>query len=220
MEERLQLSLSALFPDELIIEIFSRLSVKPLLKFRCLNNSFKTLISDHHFVQMHLKKSTKNPHLALTSPPMFDVISTIPISRVLDNSSTTTIHYDRFHRLIRNEASWVVAGSCNGLICLVNIYTSCLRFWNPATRTKSDFISVSSNKSFQHSFGYDTLTETYKVVALRIEKEHGNATSSMVKIFTLGDNSWRNIHPFPVIPLLWAYNYCNNGVYMSGTINW
>jgi F-box interacting protein len=218
MEERLQLSLSAVFPDELIIEIFSRLSVKPLLKFRCLNNSFKTLISDHHFVQKHLKKSTRNPHLALTSPPIYDVISTIPISRVLDNSWTTTIHYDHFHGLIRNEASWMVAGSCNGLICLVFIYT--LRFWNPATRTKSDFISDSSNESFQHSFGYDTLTETYKVVAFRIAKEHGNAARSIVKIFTLGDNSWRNIHPFPVIPLLWAYNYYNKGVYLSGTINW
>jgi hypothetical protein len=55
LEERPQSSLSAVFANELIIEIFSGLSVKPLMKFRCLNNSFKTLISDPHFVQMHLK---------------------------------------------------------------------------------------------------------------------------------------------------------------------
>jgi len=85
-----------------------------------------------------------------------------------------------------------------------------------------DFFLSYSNCSFQYSFGYDTFTETYKVVALCIAKEHGNAARSMVKFFTLGDNSWRNIQYFPVIPLYWFGCVTNDGgVYLSGgTVNW
>ena len=122
--------------------------------------------------------------------------------------------------MIENGGSWLVAGSCNGLICLINYHISCLRFRNPATRTKFEIFLPYSNCSFRYSFGYDTLTETYKVVALFITKEHDNAARSMVKIFTLGDNSWRNIQCFPVIPLLWVRSHYNNGVYLSGTVNW
>jgi len=79
-------SLSAVFPDEFIIEIFSWLSVKTLMKFWCLNNSFKTLIFNPHFVQMHLNKSSRNPHLVLTLLPNFKdtLVFDFPISRLLE----------------------------------------------------------------------------------------------------------------------------------------
>ena len=228
LEERPQPSLSAVFPNELIVEIFSRLSVKPLMKFRCLNNSFKTLISDPDFVQKHLKKSARNPHLPITSFLNSENISvyevlTFPVSQLLENPSTTTIHYDHFIRLTRNDdGTWFVVGSCNGLICLISIHISRLCLWNPSTRRKSEFFLPSSyNYYFLYSFGYHTLTETYKVVALRIQKEHGSAAGSMVKVFSLGNSSSRNIQCFYVIPLYWFHNFSNNVVYLSGdTINW
>ena len=90
---------------------------------------------------------------------------------------------------------------------------------NPATRTKTEIFKASLRNGFQFSFGYDTSTETYKVVAFCIEEKHGNATS-LVKVFSLGENTWRNIQCFPAPPLHWFHRKKNDGVYLSGTINW
>ena len=123
---------------------------------------------------------------------------------------------------INDDGIWFVVGSCNGLICLISTDISSLCLWNPSTRRKSDFfLPRSYSNHVQYYFGYDTLTETYKVVVPRIQKEHGSAARSMVKVFSLGDSSLRNIQCFSVIPLYWFNRFSNNGVYLSGgTINW
>jgi len=43
--------------------------------------------------------------------------------------------------------------------------------------------------------------------------------TSVVKVLSLGDDSWRNIECFPVLPLYWFGHDKNQGVYLSGTIN-
>jgi len=124
-----------------IAEILCLLPVKSLVRFRCVNKSFDTLISDPYFVQMHLKKSKRNPQLTLTWIPTkmsIDLyVVTFPISRLLENS-LTTIQYDPYYDLKMNDSIWWVVGSCNGLLCLTNAYDfqHCV-LWNPATRTKS-----------------------------------------------------------------------------------
>jgi hypothetical protein len=46
---------------------------------------------------------------------------------------------------------------------------------------------------------------------------------SIVRILTVGNNVWRDIESFPVVPLniQWDHNcYWHNGVYFSDTLNW
>lgn len=60
-------------------------------------------------------------------------------------------------------------------------------------------------------------TDTYKVVAF---------CPNEVKIFSFGDNVWKSIQCFPIIPLYhvvvvrYQHQRVNEGVYLSGTINW
>jgi len=101
-------------------------------------------------------------------------------------------------------------------------------FWNPATRTISE--TLMSFRKFHNSypheyicrfvFGYDNLTDTYKVVSLSLKLENNLRTSS-VRIFTLGDNVWRNIDCFPV-ELVYHPSCCSSsgGVYLNNSINW
>lgn len=216
----------AFLPDELIVEIISCLPVKPLMRFRCLNKFFNTLISDPNFVKKHLKKSEQNPHLTVFSyryPDKEPYLLTFRISRLHENPSTT-IHYDPYYRLNDSDSSWLVIGSCNGLLCLLDRTTSPARqwlcLWNPATRTKSVFVLAPRNY-LKFFFGYDSLTETYKVIAFRVklDKDKGNATG-MVKVLSIGDCSWRNIQGL-LLPLYWFHS-CNNStcVNLNGTINW
>jgi len=170
---------------------------------------------------MHLKRSKRNPHLAAMSLPYSTTrVVTFPnISLLLEQeNSSTTIQYDPYHRLEKNDRLWWVAGSCNGLLCLIDRGIPGLCLWNPATRTKSQIFYVPMRyiKS-NFSFGYDVSTQTYKAVELHIEGEHGSARA-MSQVFSFQDYSWRNIPCF--LPLS-KYNSRNGiGVYLSGTFNW
>ncbi|KEH22597.1 F-box protein interaction domain protein [Medicago truncatula] len=62
------------------------------------------------------------------------------------------------------------------------------------------------------TFGYDNSTGTYKVVLL---------SSSEVKVFSLSDNIWRKISSFPPFDHAVTLGFSKNeGVYLSGTVNW
>ncbi|GAU25542.1 hypothetical protein TSUD_259760 [Trifolium subterraneum] len=231
---------SAIFPDELMVEIVSWLPVKHVMQLRCVNKFFNTLIFDLHFVQMHLNKSSRNLHLALRyyepeTNSCKSYLVTLTIPGLLQNQLTIFYHSDPYYQLNDYSLSrhmghqscmqqWVV-GSCNGLICLYGVsYPSKDRWlclWNPAMRTKSKNIWY-HNHHFNFSFGYDNLTRSYKVVAVDVEVNSGRKPKGVVKVYSLGDNSWRDIQRFPLLPL---YCFCfsgnnNNGVHLNGTINW
>ncbi|XP_012568752.1 F-box/kelch-repeat protein At3g23880-like [Cicer arietinum] len=157
-------------------------------------------------------------------PPNYCDVTAVPfpVSRLLENTSIT-LPYE----LSKKNCSRVI-GSCNGLVCLLGLeYSSTtlslniwLRFWNPATRIISEKLG-SYNQPRQHykrlrcTFGYDNSTHTYKVVAFN---------SREIKVFTLGDNNWRNIQSLPVVPFDNTFIifscHLNDGVHLNGTINW
>ncbi|MCH82417.1 F-box/kelch-repeat protein, partial [Trifolium medium] len=197
-------------PEELIDEVLSLLTVKSLMRMKCVNKSWNTLISDPIFVKMHLKLSPPNTHFVLHSSCSANIL---PISTKEKTVTLTDDPYGRFHS---KDLSSIV-GSCNRLICLLdsNSKTSdyhsdymtlehSLYFWNPATRTKSERLgSIRYNRNrhtFVHvmfAFGYDNSTDTYKVVMLNLEWDE-NPVRTAVKVFTLGANIWRDIDCFPV----------------------
>jgi F-box interacting protein len=239
---------SAIFPDELMVEIVSWLPVKYVMQLRCVNKFFNTLIFDPHFIQMHLNKSAQNLQLALIcfksesrdDPEDSDdpkdwshSMITLSIPCLLQNIFTIFHHSDPYYLLSEypHVFRWVV-GSCNGLLCLFGASCSCpsdqwLYIWNPAMRKESKklalFFDMHSNPNFNFSFGYDNSTQTYKVVAFYVEVKPGRNPKSVVKVFSLGDNSWRDIQCLPVLPLyclLDINNNKNDGVHLNGTINW
>jgi len=65
LKKHCSIASAAFLTDELIVEIITWLPVKYLIQFKCVSKFYKTRISDPYFVQMHLEKSARNPHLAL-----------------------------------------------------------------------------------------------------------------------------------------------------------
>ncbi|XP_058739569.1 F-box/kelch-repeat protein At3g23880-like [Vicia villosa] len=226
--------------DELISEILSRLPVKTLMQIKCVCKSWKTLISDPAFAKLHLQRSPKNTHFLLIpewSMPDEDWDCSVVPFTVTDLIESPlliignyrlrciTISYDhRSHYRLRNMDCWKIVGSCNGLLCLIGgsdplaiENQTWFRFWNPATRTLSEKLGyLSLANSYRFTFGYDVSTDSYKVLAFSTNK---------VKVFSLSDNVWKNIECFPSVPFglhpsSLRYPFVNNGVYISGTINW
>ncbi|KAK2414517.1 F-box/kelch-repeat protein [Trifolium repens] len=205
-------------PVELIADILSLLSVKAIVRFKCVSKSWNTLTSDSNFVDKHLKVSSQNPHLTVSwyeHIAGFNNVVPIAVHRLLKTQSAIIFNEDSRHR----ANSYELVGSCNGLLCFVfNSWKKrWLRFWNPATRTRSEKFEFTFGYQFEFSFGFDPATRTYKVVAFHKE-------NSEVKVFNLGDNCWRNIQNFPVVLHRFDHRYYifsehNNGVHFYGTIN-
>jgi len=58
---------SAVFPEELMIDILSRVPVKDLMRFRCTSKWMNHLILDRAFVKLHLQRCSKNTNILLTT---------------------------------------------------------------------------------------------------------------------------------------------------------
>lgn len=163
--------------------------------------------------------------------------SVVPYSmhHLIENPSFT-FSIDPYYHLV-NKDCYRMVGTCNGLICLSDYSVTdeyreyWFRLWNPATRTTSaifgrfqDFRNsppetFSYHGNFNFKFGCDNSTDTYKVV---VSRYHPNQQRSIVRILSVGDNVWRDIESFPIVPLHLDFGeyYWNAGVYLSGTLNW
>jgi F-box interacting protein len=159
-----------------------------------------------------------------------------------ENISATRLKLQKEPKLkLTNDYSEFLypVGCCNGLLCLFGhiLTNNHAEIWlylcNPATKTVSNnivFLSKSHNPRFGSSlrhgwkfaFGYDNSTDKYKIVAFHLRNND-------VRVFSFGDNVWRNIQSFYVVPIdrcgfpstyKDAHPGINNGVYVSGTLNW
>ncbi|XP_057426487.1 F-box/kelch-repeat protein At3g23880-like [Lotus japonicus] len=211
------------FFEELLIEILSWLPVKSIIKFRCVSKTWKSLISDSQFVKLHLQRSSSRntdfsqAYLLIRSFELHNEILdqeyvTYPsISSLLERHPTRVAIRSRLH-----DHHFI--GSCNGLIslekadCTTEKYSSQVCFWNPATRSKSQHSPpLYDHESSGFGFGYDCLSDTYKVVAAMLFEK------TMVNVYNMGDRRWRRIQvsPFPSLHLERGV-----AVYVSNTLNW
>ncbi|XP_045831192.1 F-box/kelch-repeat protein At3g23880-like [Trifolium pratense] len=226
-------------PEELLAEILPFFDVKTILRLKCLSKSWFSFISDSNFIDKHLKNSSQNPHLTLFWYPALSCFNVVPfpVYRILKNPSIKNL-YDS--PKIPSIDHIKLVGSCNGLLCLLYYSRTAIEFslWNPATRKISKKLGLLPHGRnpdlghFDFTFGYDATASTrdYKVVAFRAKdnEEEEGSWKSEVKVFSVGgggDNCWRNIQSFPVVPFNWFDTYYHrqritDGVHFSGTVNW
>ncbi|CAI8587409.1 unnamed protein product [Vicia faba] len=202
-------------PDDLIIEILLRLPVRSLLLLKCVCKSWKTLISDLQFAKQHLQSLTMDPSIA--NRRFFfgrgdGKIVSVPVKPLLENPSAP-IEAVEFNM----EHSLRVLGSCNGLVCLLEIYEGYVRLWNPSTKFESNK-SPSLNLLFDqwtiafYGFGYDHVNDKYKLLLdVRLVSNIGYQN---VRLYTFGENSWTSIQNFPCHPARFT------GKLVNGTLNW
>ncbi|QCE12079.1 hypothetical protein DEO72_LG10g3320 [Vigna unguiculata] len=212
--------------ENILLEILSRLRVKSLKRFMCVNKFFQSLILDPCFVTMHLQNSRKNTNFLLKyldgDKTSRSVIAP-PINSLFEDSNPLFLD---IHGSTLQRNKYQVIGSCNGLVCLAiwrnRKGPSMFQLWNPATKKYVTYPN-SSLKVFKEEkvamlgFGYDNSTHTYKVVAIVSHMDSKYSRSFRSVICSLNDESnWRDIQNFPVNPA----GVEANGIYLNNTINW
>ncbi|TKY68494.1 F-box/kelch-repeat protein [Spatholobus suberectus] len=201
-------------PEELILGILLRVPVRSLLRFRCVCKSWKTLISDPQFAKDHLRTSTADPnmtHQRLLSPIAFNPFKIVSFTAQSLFQNPSTPAKARCFRMRRWNQ---LLGSCDGLLCMFDVYKGGVRLWNPSTRLKSKRLSISGSSNVlitYRGFGYDHVNDKYKLLVVL---EDLGQSQTVTKICTFGANSWTVLQNFPCQPTGWP------GRFVSGTLNW
>lgn len=202
-------------PEEVIGEVLRRLPVKPLLRFRCVSKSWRSLIDSKQFSRLHLHHSLRsNSNRAI----------------LVDSSKLYYIDLDSFKRLEIDVASSIepysVIASCDGLVLLVPKSEN-IALWNPLTRKMSKLAEQPPlpDRFLFYEFvqaifalGYDSKHDDYKVVRVvqaAHDRDNGRFSSETV-IYSLKSNSWKKAADFPY---LLPRHTSRWGVYLNGALH-
>ncbi|GMI96162.1 hypothetical protein like AT3G23880 [Hibiscus trionum] len=211
------------FPQEIIGEILSNLSVKSLVRFRCVSKSLKSLISDPVFIKKHLNRTQNDPKLSKkrvlmktssTQNPDRCSIKSFNLSDTNEDSIVNTTEFEYpSTEVSRND---MIVGSCNGLICIaVREYKFFLV--NPALRVFKKLPSLCIEVYTVYGFGFVASEDDYKVVRVFCysNKTVEDGYMGLVTVYSLRDNYWRRIDDMP-------YRAPANQVmkHVDGTLNW
>ncbi|CAJ1976878.1 unnamed protein product [Sphenostylis stenocarpa] len=195
-------------PDDMMMEILFRVPVRTLGQLKCVCKTWKTLISDPQFAKDHFRASTAYPNMAhqLLVSPINDrskMVSYSVKSLFQKPSSPAKGHSFEIKKSCR------ILGSCNGLVCLYDVFQSHVTFWNPAIRSVSKTLPIGGNGFTCYGFGYDHVKHKFKLLIVF------PSPLPVTKLFTLGATSiCTMIENFP------CHATRRAGKFLKGTLNW
>ncbi|RAL50282.1 unnamed protein product [Cuscuta campestris] len=201
-------------PEEVVGDILSRLSVRHLLRLKCVCKCWRDLISSRWFASLQLTRSISNPTshylLLLNNRFPFKVFCTVRTPNIV-------VQVDEFKKL-----GAFVVGSINGLVCIacLGLGRSCF-LWNPSMRQrrtlpKSSSMPVGDRKRVQVTFGFghEPHSNDYKVVRV---VNTGEGPSTRAEVYSLNSDSWKEVKiDFPLHNITRA----NCDVALAGFTHW
>ncbi|CAN4095912.1 unnamed protein product [Withania somnifera] len=207
-------------PTEVIFEILLRLPVKSIIKFKSVSKSWLSLLSSPQFINTHLIFSRNNhknvPHKLLLLAPIQN-LSNKKWTLYSTLSEKPSVDYVDLDYPVKSPCFVTrFIGLCDGLICL-SVENSIV-LWNPSTRKWNKIpkepVFMNQDCYFTYGFGYDELTDDYKLVFIYSCKIK-NVGYNEVKVYSIRTNSWKRIKGFDG-----GYVYSNSGVVVNGVVHW
>nr|XP_043624580.1 F-box/kelch-repeat protein At3g06240-like [Erigeron canadensis] len=204
--------MSDYLPHELVVKIFTKLPVKSLLRFRSLSKSWCALISSPDFIRKYTLGLVQTSQKVLIMNNVMggkDIYTLheedrLPLSSGEGYQGVTAVEYPRVEVQI--------AGSCNGILCLVDMaLRMCL--WNFSVRRqvmipKHPLRSRSSNMTV--GFGFDRIANDYKIMTIH----YGDTLRPY--IYTRMTATWTPIAP----PAGMFYHLRCNSYLIDATLYW
>ncbi|XP_059631875.1 F-box protein CPR1-like [Cornus florida] len=196
-------------PEEIELDILSRLPVKSLLQFSLPLNPVDSALGNN------------NPNF---TPQSIDYESLLD-----SNNKNENINVDNNALVELNCPLWscqvghktYAFGSCNGLICYV---VDAFKFilYNPSTRVCKELpeppmTSPLSWIDCHYGFAFDSFDDDYKLV---LGTNVSNSCESIrFHVFSLRHNSWRRIQDLSS-GHLGTFTMCGYGIFVNGALHW
>ncbi|OVA20839.1 F-box domain [Macleaya cordata] len=211
--------MSGFLPDDIVVDILSRLPVKSLSRFRCVCKPWFKLFSNPNFVKMHHNHGVEKEKCSLMLIDNDLMYSSIDYY----DSSITSYEAVEIHYPFKSKENGGVhiRGACNGLLCIdppSNRDLICI--WNPSTKEykkipepRDEFPSHLDvdHGGITYGFGYDCNNDNYKVVRIMAFYAYdnndlrvyygstpligGSEASDVIVSFDLGDERFTDVSP-------------------------
>ncbi|KAL3653849.1 hypothetical protein CASFOL_003530 [Castilleja foliolosa] len=212
-------------PRDITIEIFSRLPVKSLMRFKCVSTSFYNFISNdplfrkkHLYHQSSFKKVILVPHHHSTTLGRYNVF-TCPIVSL---SPERGVCEDTTDLELRDRKSDFIDGirfhnSCDGLLCM-SMSGGDVVIWNPTTRQVDRFHSCVYNyipklRWFGYSLAHDPRANVYKLLGLTIYSHN----TYRLYLYSMEMEMWRYIEESSACDYV---KYDGNTTIVNGAFHW
>ncbi|XP_047308178.1 F-box protein CPR1-like [Impatiens glandulifera] len=221
MKKMVQLS------NEIIEEIFCRLPVKSLFRFRTLSKSCLFLISSPYFVKLHLKQSVKTKSNISLLQKHYDLYR-VDLDSLQDGDVLQPVEINpipSFGNYTLKILNYRLKCSCDGLLCMSNIHDNNNVFlWNPSIRKciklPYTFIDLANQVSIpitycDYRIGYVNTNDDYNIVRIAYR-----GRCSMVdyefKVYSLRSNSWHRLEKFLYVPDFFSFG----DSIVGGALHW
>ncbi|XP_059630156.1 F-box/kelch-repeat protein At3g06240-like [Cornus florida] len=193
-------------PRHLLVEILSKLPVKSLLRFKGVSKSWRSLISDSHFIKTHLNQSLRESNIQTQRILIAPSHSPFGLYTASFGSANNDILVEKIDFVVQNNPHprCEIIGSCNGLICM-EVDFEFIYVFNPSTRESKQIPDCDFPCDI--GFGYDHCSDDYKLVKI---------TSNSMCVYSLRIGSWRKVQDFPK----YSVNVFGNGMQLNGAIHW
>ncbi|XP_074270653.1 putative F-box protein At1g46984 [Silene latifolia] len=214
-------------PEEIQIDILSRLTPKSLLRCRFVSKHWNDTLTIKTFLLKHSRSSDKHSKLGFVAPlNSWRKGSVISFDLNDDNTPKTTEFRIRANDVYFTDDfpmnNYYMSNICNDLICLFNPYSMRSGLINLKTRdfTHLPTITMKSEELFKswYVLGFDPVHKVFKVLSII----YGSTTKAA--ILTVGSKYWNPIDykylPSSLIkksPPLWI---TINSICLDGVIYW
>ncbi|XP_073268443.1 F-box protein At3g07870 isoform X2 [Populus alba] len=177
-------------PNALIIDILSRLPIKPLLNCKSVCKTWLHLMSDPFFVRLHLERSPTT--LLIQKTPFERKESTEMLLVEIVEEDISKPFYIEIIRLFPTknfpDTDVRILNSCNGLLCLYSGDKSgmMVHVCNPVLGEYIDIPVVNTVKKFDHhlAFGFSSVSNQYKVLQTFYPEKDKTAAPCLAEIYT------------------------------------
>jgi len=206
--------MSDYLPDEVLLEILQRLSVKSLIQLRCVSKSWNSLITSSALINSHLARSLSLPSKSNNLIVRYRIDRPYVEHYKLihdDNASFDQIQQLEIPVKCLHINHFILIGSINGLFSLYELDRFIL--WNPSIG-KSITLPKPCIKTHDFgicypAFGFDPRTNDYKVVRIVVQcvLMYKGPKQTLVEIYSLNEGSWRITSAGASYPLGISFNY-------------
>lgn len=199
--------------DILEAEILCRLSIKSLLRFKCVSKEWHCLISDPKFALYRQKKQGEIDNNNTIHQRVL-VLAISPDRLQSLHCLTRCITELNFNFPFESRPN-VIIGSCNGLVCMSLHGCKDFFIYNPSTRAhkKLPDPDISLGSPYLYGFGYDSCTDDYKVLAV-------SCLRVLLKVFSMKAFSWRDVHYNLGVKLFYGTESPPKGCLFNGALHW
>ncbi|XP_060186993.1 F-box protein CPR1-like isoform X1 [Lycium barbarum] len=184
--------MSEYLPQELMLDIFTRLPIKSILRCTSLCKSWYSLLTSSNFISMHLNRK-QDEHILVrhfSRNPEKEIYSLFCDNENLDQYAQYDLPFNCSNFFFN------IVGSCNGIFCLNDEMSFCSAFylWNPSIRksVKLPNPTFRADGSFDPTlgFGFDPVTNDYKVVKV-LHTTYGMPPTA--ELYKLSTGVWKDI---------------------------